>query len=504
MPSQAVLQKENEALLSLVDDQQVTLSQQNTQIKRLEELIRILRHHQFGAASEKTPPEQARLFDETDDPVEEEASPIPVSGHTRRKSKGRPRLPDDLPRVEVIHDLTDEEKVCSEHGCALTPIGEETSEQLEFIPAEVRVIRHVCKTYTCPECEGHVVTAKKPPQPIPKSVATPGLLAWVAVSKYVYALPLYRQCAIFERLGFHIDRTTLANWMIQCGQLLQPLVNLLLDVLRQQPYLHMDETTVQVLAEPGRKPQSKSYMWVSVAGPPGEAVVVFHYDPSRGRDVPQLLLGDYAGALMVDGYDGYEAVCKAQGLQRLGCWAHARRKFVEAQRLQPKGKTGKADQALALINKLYRIERTLKEADATTRYGERQRQAQPVIDKLRRWLDRSRSTTAPGTALGKAVIYLDNQWSRLIGYLDDGAYPIDNNRAENAIRPFVIGRKNWLFCQSMRGARASANLYSIIETAKANGIDPCAYLKRVFTLLPQAQNVDDIAALLPGNFNTGD
>lgn len=495
MPSQATLREENEQLRE-------TVNHQKTHIQQLEELIRMLRHHQFGASSEKAPPEQSRLFDETDDPVEEQ-TPVPVSGHTRRKSNGRPRLSDDLPRVEVVHDLSDEEKICSQHGCELTPIGEQTSEQLEFIPAEVQVIRHVCKTYTCPECDGQVVTAKKPPQPIPKSVATPGLLAWITVSKYVDALPLYRQCAIFERLGFSIDRTTLANWMIQCGQLLQPLVNLLWDVLREQPYVHMDETTVQVLAEPGRKPQSKSYMWVSAAGPPGEAVVVFHYDPSRGGAVPQTLLGDYTGALMVDGHDGYEAVCKAQGLKRLGCWAHARRKFVDAQRLQPKGKTGKADQALALINKLYGIERSLKSADALTRYSERQRQAQPVIDKLRAWLDQSRSRTAPGTTLGKAMTYLDNQWPRLIGYLADGAYPIDNNRAENAIRPFVIGRKNWLFSQSTRGASASANLYGIIETAKANGLDPCEYLRHVFTQLPQAQNVDDIAALLPGNFNTG-
>ena len=191
MASQAVLREENEQLRDTVDYQKI-------HILKLEELIRILRHRQFGASSEKTPPEQARLFDETDDavedPVEEDASPVPVSGHTRRKNKGRPRLSDDLHRVEVIHDLSDEEKVCTEHGCALTPMGEKTSEQLEFIPAEVHVIRHICKTYTCPECEGHVVTAKKPPQPIPKSVATPGLLAWIAVSKYADALPLYRQC----------------------------------------------------------------------------------------------------------------------------------------------------------------------------------------------------------------------------------------------------------------------------------------------------------------------
>jgi transposase len=497
MASSAQLREENVRLITLVDDQ-------NTRIQQLEELIRTLRHRQFGASSEQVPAEQERLFDEVQAAVEAEPEATAVRGHTRRRSHGRPRLSDDLPRVEVIHDLSEAEKICTEHGCALTPIGEQTSEQLEFIPAEVQVIRHVCKKYTCPQCEGHVVTAKKPPQPIPKSVATPGLLAWIAVSKYVDALPLYRQCAIFDRLGFDIDRTTLANWMIQCGQLLQPLVNLLWDALREQPYVHMDETTVQVLAEPGRTPQSKSYMWVSAAGPPGSAVVLFHYEASRGGGVPRRLLGDYEGALIVDGYEAYDAVCREQGLKRLGCWAHARRKFVEAQRLQPKGKTGKSDQALSLIGKLYRIERTLKDQDTATRLRERQDQAQPVIDKLRAWLDRSLPRTAPSTALGKALTYLDRQWPRLIGYLDDGAYPIDNNRAENAIRPFVIGRKNWLFSQSTRGAAASANLYSLIETAKANGLEPCAYLRHIFTQLPKAQNVEDISALLPGKYNPGD
>ena len=207
---------------------------------------------------------------------------------------------------------------------------------------------------------------------------------------------------------------------------------------------------------------------------------------------------------MVDGYEGYEPVCVANGIVRLGCWAHARRGFVDAQRQQVKGKTGKADKALSMINALYRIERTLKDENAEVRYAQRQRQAVPILEKLRKWLDKSLTTTAPKTALGKALTYLDNQWPRLEHYVDDGRYPIDNNRAENAIRPFVIGRKNWIFSKSVRGVKASANLYGLIETAKANGIDPWKYLDHVLAELPKAQTIDDIALLLPGNFANGD
>ena len=489
--------QENVELRSRVD-------QQASRIQQLEEIIRLLRHKQFGSSSEQVPPEQDRLFDagDADDDEPAAAEPIAVSGHQRRR-QGRPKLSDDLPRIEVIHDLSDADKVCAEHGCALELIGEQSSEQLEFKPAELYVLRHIQKKYTCPCCEGHVVTAAKPPQPIPKSVATPSLLAWVAVSKYQDALPLYRQSAIFERLGVHLDRTTLANWMIQSGQLLQPIINLLWDQVRQAALVHMDETTVQVLAEPGKTPQSKSYMWVTTAGPPNQSIVLFHYAPTRKGQIATDLLADYHGVLMVDGYDGYDAVCRQQALVRLGCWAHARRKFVEAQRAQPKDKTGKPDEALALINKLYRIERELKDASVDERYQQRQQQALPILTKLRGWLTKTQPRTAPGTTLGKALTYLNNQWSRLERYVDDGVYPIDNNRAENTIRPFVVGRKNWLFSKSTRGVKASANLFSAIETAKAHGLNPHQYLLHLFAELPKAQSVADFEALLPDKFKDG-
>ena len=480
------------------------LKQKNDLIAQLKDALHAALHRQFGTSSEQIPAEQARLFDEADAHDTQDANDAPssediaVAGHTRRR-RGRVALPEDLPRVEVIHDLEDHEKVCTEHGCALDPMGEVISEQLEFIPASVLVRRHIQRKYTCPHCTGGVVTAKKPPQPIPKSIATPSLLAWIIVSKYADALPLYRQTTIFERLGIDLDRTTLANWMMACGELVQPLINLLAERQRASPLLHMDETTVQVLAEPGRAPSAKSYMWITASGPPDAGTMLFHYAPSRSAATAQGLIGDFAGALMVDGYEGYQPVCDAANLTRLGCWAHARRRFVEAKRTQPKGKTGAADQGLAWIGKLYLLERQNAEATPEARHTARQSYALPILEQLRTWLDKQLPRTAPKTALGKALHYLDSQWSRLIRYTEDGIYPIDNNRAENAVRPFVVGRKNWLFSQSQSGCRASANLYSLIETAKAHDIEPMQYLLHILERLPSAQSVDDIEALLPHN-----
>lgn len=490
-------------LRQAVDTLSAEVQAQRSRIQQLEEMLRLTRMKQFGPSSEQLAPGQMQLFDEADpdaepDPAATEPNTVQVRAHSKRKP--RSSLSDDLPRVEVVHELTEEQRHCAEHDCEMEPFGEETSEQLEFIPARVRVIRHICKKYRCPHCEGNLKTASKPVQPIPRSMATASLLAFIVISKYLDGLPLYRQCQIFSRIGFNADRTTLANWMMACGRMIQPLMNLLWERLREQSLVRMDETTVQVLDEPGRAPQTKSYMWVTVAGPPGQRTVLFHYAPSRGGPIPSELLSGFSGALMVDGYEGYDAVCKAQSLTRLGCWAHARRKFVEAQRAQVKGKSGAADVALSSISKLYLLERAIKELAPAQRHARRQQEAVPILDQLRKWLEKNQPRTAPKTALGKAMTYLANQWPRLTRYVEDGAWPIDNNMAENAIRPFVIGRKNWLFSQSARGASASANLYSLIETAKGHGLEPLDYLNHVFETLPGATNVDDIEALLPENF----
>ncbi len=495
---------EAQALRQQLLEQEAIIERQSKRIQTLHELLRTLRQSQYGASSEKLSPDQLGLFNEAEEAVEsEEPVETEVQGHTRR-ARGRPALPEDLPREEIVYDLDDAEKQCPHDGSALEVIGQECSEQLEIIPATVKVLRHVRLKYACPCCEQHVVTARKPKQLLGKSIAAPGLLAYVATSKYQDALPLYRQSAIFERLGVDLDRSTLANWMIRCGDAVQPLIDRLTEHILHHPLVQMDETPVQVLKEPGKTAESKSYMWVLGAGPPEQRSVIFRYNATRSGTVPKDMLRDYQGTLMVDGYEGYAAVCEAQSLRRLGCWAHARRKFVAAKKLQPKGKAGRADQALAHIRKLYAIERQAKDLSPDERRAYRDEHARPVLEKLSAWLEKAIPRVPPKSALGKALHYLHQQWPRLVIYVEDGAFPIDNNRIENAIRPFAVGRKNWLFADSQAGARASANLYSLIETAKGHGLEPYRYLRHVFTALPSATTPADIDALLPQNISDGD
>lgn len=500
--AQQALASQQQHYESQLENYQETVEAQKRYIQQLEEGLKTLKQRHFGASSEKNT-HQLGLFNEaeaesdTDTEANADDGSTVVKAHTRQ---ARPRisLPADLPREDIIHDLPEAEKVCPHDGTPLKVIGEQVHEQLDVIPAQVKVLRHVRKRYACPCCEQHIVTASKPKQPIEKSIASPGLLAYVATSKYVDALPLYRQSTIFERIGVQLNRSNLANWMVKSGELIQPLINLIQDKLREQNVLHMDETSVQVLKEPDQRAQSQSMMWVMVStAEANETAVIYHYDPSRRGQVAKDLLEGFSGTIMVDGYEGYNAVPNT----RLGCFAHARRKFIEAQRQQPKGKRGKADQALAWISKLYAIEKSSQGKPPDERYAIRQTQAKPILDKLHMWLAKSLPQTPPQSSLGKALGYLHRQWPRLSLYIDDGHYPIDNNRAENAIRPFVVGRKNWLFANSQAGAKASANLYSLIESAKLNGLEPYAYLKLVFTLLPQAESVERIETLLPWRIN---
>ena len=489
-----------------------TIADKDHHIKILEEYILSLKQKQFGSLSEKLSPTQAELFDEADGDTAEieteqnsssSSNTIEIPAHTR-STKRRVSIPADIPRVDIIHDLPDDQKICPHDGAALKRIGSETHEQLDIIPATIQALNHIRYKYACPCCEKYLITATKPAQPIEKSIASPGLLAYITTQKYVDALPLYRQVEIFKRIGIEMDRSTLASWMVKCGQLVQPLINFIHEKILEQAFLHMDETVVQVLSEPNKTAQSNSYMWVLRSTLPKESAVLFRYEPTRSGDVAKELLRDFTGALMVDGYEGYNAACVKNGITHLGCWAHARRKFIEAQKVQPKGKTGKADQALAYIQQLYRVEQSISDKTADEKYQARQQQSQPILDKLKHWLDKSLSQVPPKTALGKALYYLDSQWPRLINYVLHGDYPIDNNAAENAIRPFVIGRKNWLFSASQHGATASANLYSLIETAKENGLEPYAYLKRIFTELPNVTTVEQIENLLPWNLNNNE
>ena len=501
-----------EGLKSLVVDLQQTNHHQQREITRLREQLNLLLAKRYGPSREALADLQLRLFNEAE-AQESRAEPAPppeavtVAAH-RRQKRGRKLLPPTLPRVERVYDLPEAERHCPQDGTALEPIGEEVSEQLDVIPATVQVLRHIRLKYACPCCRTHVVTASMPAQPIPKSLASPGTLAHVAVSKYQDALPLYRQEQIFKRLGLELPRVTLAGWMIRAGALIQPLINLLRDRLLEGDVIHCDETKVQVLKEPGKAATSLSYMWVQVSGRDEKPVVLFDYDPSRGGAIPKRLLGDFSGFLHTDGYEGYGAVCRANDITQIGCWAHVRRKYDEAlkaaginPRKPPSGtpppKMRRTLKALGYIQRLFAIEHRIRDQAPEARWRVRQGESAPVVDEFRDWLDTVLPSVVPGSALGKAIAYTDGQWPKLIRFLEDGRLELHNNRAENAIRPFVVGRKNWLFSDSVAGAKASANLYSLIETAKANGREPYAYLRRVFTELPTATCLADIETLLP-------
>lgn len=510
-----------EQLKSLVLEQRTQLQTVTTQLEQqaqfidqLLEQIKLARHQHFGPRSERLSLDQMALAfneaeaavavaaDGNDDPVaDEDGDRLTVSSYRRAKGGRRP-LPPELPRVEVVHELDEDACTCDACQSPLEVIGAKTSEQLDLVPARVQVLRHVRKTYRCPDCEGQIKTAPRPAQPIPKSNASPGTLAYVAISKYADGLPLYRQEQRLKRIDVELPRATLAGWMVKSGAMVQPIINLLRERMLSFPIIAMDETRIQVLKEPGKSPQSQSYLWVQRGGPPDRPILLYDYDPTRSQDVPKRLLGDYAGFLQTDGYDGYAKVCADNGITQLGCWAHARRKFDEAlkaqgKRKKSKGKTPLAGQALQRIQLLYQLERKAKKLSEAECLALRQQRAVPVLDGLHDWLEQHLPLVPPQSALGKAMGYLHKQWDKLVVYTTDGRLRIDNNLTENAIRPFVVGRKNFLFCDTVAGANASANLYSLIETAKANGIEPYAYLKTVFTDLPNAGTVADVEALLP-------
>ena len=472
------------------------------------EQIRLLRQQLYGKKSEKMPiggPQPLLLFDLPEpDSIEPEGKTTDVPAHTRKQG-GRKPLPEDLPRVEVIHDIPSEEKIC---GCGheLSRIGEEVLEQLDIVPAKLQVIRHIRPKYACRHCEGleddgpTVKIAPVVPQVIPKSIASPSLLAHILTGKFVDALPFYRQEKQFFRLGINLSRTSMCTWAMQAASSCQPLLNLLQDEILAWTYLNIDETTLQVLQEPGRDPTSLSYMWIFRRGDPEKPVLVYQYHPTRAGSVAAAFLGDFQGYVQTDGYSGYDFLDRTKGIYHIGCLAHARRKFMDVVKAQGKSrKAGSADVALAYIRKLYEIENSVKGLSPDVIYRLRQEKAKPILEEFHDWLLEKATQTPPKGLLGKAITYALNQWDRLIGYLADGRLAPDNNAAENAIRPFVIGRKNWIFGGTPEGAAASALFYSLIETAKANKLEPHAYLRFIFEKLPTASSLEDYDALLPWN-----
>lgn len=475
------------------------------EIAKLRQQVNALLQERYGKKSEKgINPRQGLLFDEAKvgdlSTIQEVDQEISVTSFTRKKPGRRP-LPQDLPREERVYDLNEAEKICP-CGCALSEIGSDKSEQLDIIPAQVKVIVHVRKKYACKGCEEVIKTARLPEQPIPKSIASAGLLSHVLVSKYADHLPLYRQERIFQRMGIDIPRSTLSYWVIQSGALLAPLVQRLQSIIQDGDIAYADETTVQVLKELNRKAESQSYMWFFAGGEASQRCTVYEYHPMRGGAVAKAFFKDYTGYLHCDGYAGYDDLFCKGNIMGVGCWAHARRYFVKAQQ-QAKNVQGFYDQALKEIQKLYALEKLAKEQFYSPEklHALRQEKAKPLLTALRETLERHAPQAPPDSPIGKAINYTLKQWPKLIRYLDDPRLEIDNNFSERAMKDFAIGRKNWLFSDNPEGAKAGAIIYSLIQTCKIHCVEPYAYLKYVLAEIPTTLN-KNIDTLLPFNCPT--
>lgn len=498
-----------EALKAIILAKELAIFNLKTDNAYMAEQIKLLNRNQFAPKSETVSTKQLFLFNEAESEVAADTSEeqsakedteTEVKGYKRSKP-GRKPLPDIIPRLIQEHDLADEEKRCLVHNQEMKRIGEEVSEQLDIIPACIQVIRHVRFKYACSCCEGNIKTAPMPKMPIPKSMAAPGLLAHTAVAKYEDGMPLFRQEKIFGRIGVDLPRATLASWMIKVGQLLQPLINIMTDDLIAGDIIGADETTIQVLKEKNRAPQSKSYMWCFTRDGPAQKIVLFEYAPSRSGKIPERILSGFKGYLQTDGYKGYGLISSNDGVIQQACMAHVRRKFHQAWKVGA-SKTGKSKEALDMIAELYDIEREIKDHQPIDRYRVRQEKAKPILEKMYAWMQDHIGKIPPKSLLGKALAYMNDQWPKLLVYLDDGRLKIDNNYTENKIRPFVIGRKNWLFSDTEKGAEASAAIYSMIETAKANDIDAYQYLRFVLERLPYAESLSDFEKLLPYNLKS--
>ena len=484
----------------IIEKKTSVIEAQQKRIAMLEEYLRLARQKQFGRSSEAAPG-QGELFNEAeliaDEDEEQRDSKEVDTGNRPKKKPGRKGLSPDIPREQIYIDLSEEEK-----AGAIDTFYSKVREELDIVPAKVRVLEFFQeKAVFLDEEQRSIKSASLPKHPIAKSMASIGLLAYIIIAKYMDGLPLNRLESILKRYGGEVTRTSMANWIIRLATQCQPLIHLLREHQHSGPLIQIDETRIQVHKEAGYSPTGKKYMWVTVGGPPDKPVVLFDYDPSRSHEVPLRLLEGYEGILMSDGYAGYDAVCKKMSLKHLGCWDHCRRKFKEAQAAQPAKQTGrtKADIALNKINKLYRIEREIKELPASKKQAQRQQRSIPVLKDIKRWLDKNIGKTPKDSTIYDAMFYMNNQWPKLVRYCEDGQSLISNIGAENAIRPFVIGRKAWLFADTPKGAHASGIFYSLIETAKANGIEPYSFLHHLFKVLPYADSVEKLEALLPWN-----
>jgi transposase len=505
--------------LSGYQERYALLDKRNIQ---LEERVKVLEMIAFGKGSEKWTPvenKQALLFDEgesnapQDDKTaqakdDKEPVKIPVKGHERTKKK--PRKPDPwVERKEKIHDLPDSDKKCA-CGHDKQQIGEDQSQEMQWIPGHFCEWTHRFPKYNCPNCHGEsepdkpeVQSSPRPVKLLPKTITTSSLLAYLFAAKFEYALPYYRQEKFFGRLGYDLTRQNMSQWQIAVHQKLAPLLELFRKKISEAPFLGIDETHLQVMKENGKKNSTKSYMWVFRAVARDGPLIYFEYHPSRSGQEALAFLKDFSGKIQTDAYSGYNYLRSKSEVTAAGCWDHARREFYLAAKVSKSGST-QASQILEIIRKLYAIEDIIQGKPDEKKLAYRRQHSKPILDCIKNWLDDMSLKVLPKSRLGKAIAYTLGEWPYLTTFVDHGDIPLSNIFVENAIRPFVIGRKNWLFSGSPRGASASAFLYSLIESAKANDLDPYWYLVYLFELFPHAQNEEDLVDLLPNHVTQKD
>ena len=506
-------QNDLQSMEQMVADLQLKLVESEEKIKSKDTLISAL-HHQlfvlknakFGRTSEKLEEDKQLdlIFDEAELLRAQEVVPEEVT-ETRtitgtKKKPGRKPLPSNMPYIEHIHDINEADAQCS-CGCTLTHIGNETTEQLDVLPQVTYRVIHIRKKYACKSCEETIITAHLPKQPFPKSIATAGLVATIIDAKFNRHLPLYRQEDIFKSMGAEISRTNLANWVVKAAELLKPLVDKMEAQIRTYDVAYADETVLQVLKEPGKCATSTSYMWLFSGGPPNKRCFVYHYHPSRQDAVAKKFFDSFEGYLHADCYSAYVNLDRER-IKHVACIAHARRYFVDIVKAT-KSKPGIAKTAVEWFAKLYAIEKQLKEDNASIEHilKIRTTEAKPILAQFKLWLLEQQKKALPKSPLGKALYYSIKHWDSLTQYINDGRLEIDNNRSERAIKPFVIGRKNWMFSSSTKGADASSILFSLVQTCKEHNVDVFAYFKLVLDSVAKCTNEDEIQLLLPYNVN---
>ena len=493
--------------------QKAQIAELTQQVNWLMEQFRLNRQRRFGASSEKSTDEGMEqlslLFNEAEVCAEQEKSaPVAVAAHVRTRKSGSVKdvLPENIPVDVMEHRLPEEERICPACGAEMVEIGKEVRKTLKIIPAQVRLQEDWYYTYACRKCnteaeENPVLKTPKEPAVIPGSFASAEAVAHIMTQKFVMGSPLYRQEQELKRQGVMLSRQTMSNWLLRCAKdWLEPVYEELRRQLLRQKILHADETTLQVLREPGKKAQTKSYMWLyRTSGDVKHPIVLYEYQPDRKKEHPKEFLSGFRGYLHTDGYSGYHDL--PEDITVVGCWAHARRYFDQALKALPQGKQSgsTAAKGLAYCTRLFQEEAKLAGLSPEERYRKRLELEKPVLDALFAWAETRMA--APKSALGKALHYLKEQRPYLIAYLKDGRLELSNNRAERSIKPFVIDRKNFLFANTPGGAQSSAVIFSLIETAKENGLDPYRYLLHVLKTAPSLnQNqVDWAAPLLPAN-----